>query len=235
MKFNRAFNVIREEANGGEGAAGNSGGASGGGEGGNGEGANGGGSTVSVAEFNKLRTDAEKHKADALKYKQQIDDAKTAKLKETNDWKAIAEAREAELAAERETTTRLQDSYLGERKYTAIQAACQKLGLRPEAVSDLESLDLGDIQVETTNTGKLTVLGAERFAETLKRSKPHWFADKGAPSVNTNGTRVLDTNGAVTTDMLVAAEKEGRKTGDLSKYHSLFKTFQSQRAASTRR
>lgn len=237
--------VLREGATGADGGAGgaggdpsatgNSGGASGGEGGGNGGGSGDGGGSVSRAEFERIQAELNKHKSTAQKLKEQLDADKTNKMKEQNQWKELAEAKERELAEEREKAERLQNSYLDEKKYTAVQAACQKLGLRAEALSDLEMLDLEQVQIETTNTGKINVLGAERFAERLKSLKPHWFATQTAPSVNTNGTRVLDSGGAITPKMLLDAEKEGRKSGDMSKYQTLFKSYQTQRAAQSRR
>ncbi len=187
--------------------------------------------TVSRADHDRALADLHKYKKAAAEATKKEKDAETARLKESNDWKTLAETREAEAKEATEKAERIQSSYIGDRKFNAIKAKCDALGLRPEAVSDLESLDLADIAIETTSTGKINVLGADKFASALKAKKPHWFDAKAAPRVNTNGTRVLDSSDAITAKDLLAAEAEGKKSGDMTKYYDAHKKYQQQRAA----
>lgn len=193
------------------------------------------GDAVARADHERALADMHRYKREAEKLKQEKEEARSAKLKENNQWKELAEAKELEAKSAREEKERIQNSYLAEKKYSAVREKCAALGLRPEAVSDLEMLDLESVQIETTSTGRLNVLGAEKFAERLKATKPHWFADKSAPNVNTKGSRVIDSDGPVTPAAILAAEKEGRKSGDMSKYNELVKKYQTQRAAGMRR
>ncbi len=96
----------------------------------------------------------------------------TNKLKENNQWKELAEAKEKEANDAKAETARIKDSFVGNQKYNAARDKCKALGLRPEAEADLESLDLEAITIETTSTGKINVLGADKFAERLKTVKP---------------------------------------------------------------
>lgn len=218
------------------------GGAGGGGEGNDGGEGGGGGAGdkvdkgdkadhVSRADHERALADLQKFKREAAKLKEEKENEKTNKLKEQNQWKEIAEQREREAKEAREESERIRNSYVGERKFNAVRGKCEALGLRPEAISDLEMLDLEEIQIETTNTGKINVLGADRFAQRLKTLKPHWFADKTPPNVNTKGARINDNGGVLTAADLIAAEREGRKSGDMSKYHELHAKFQQQRKA----
>lgn len=218
---------------GGEGAAGNKGAGAGGAGTGAGTGTNKE-ETVSKAEFDKVLAELHKHKKTATTLKDAADADKTTRMKEQNQWKELAEANEKKAADALAESTRIQTSFLSEKKFSALQSKCTALGLRPEAVSDLEMLDLADITIETTSTGKVNVLGADKYAERLKTLKPHWFTDPKTLNVNTNGTRTHDKGGAVTTQDLIAAEKEARKTGNLAPYHELHKKYQTQRQAANR-
>lgn len=188
--------------------------------------------TVSRAEYMKARDDAERYRKQIEKAKADQDVEKAAKLREQNQHKELADKFEQELKEEREKNAKLIFATTEQAKFSALKDKCAALGIRPEAVADLEMLDLGPIQVETTSTGKTNILGADKFAERLKTLKPHWFADPKAPNVNPSNPRVIDSNtGPVTAEMIYAAEKEGRKSGDMSKYNEMFKKFQTQRAA----
>ena len=184
--------------------------------------------TVSKADLDRALQDLHKFKSQAAKLKEQIDLEKTNQMKAQNQWKDVAEQREREVAEWKGKSEALQTSYLSEKKYQQLSNAAQKLGLRPEALSDLESLDLEEIQIETTSTGKINVLGAEKFAERLKALKPHWFQEKPAPNVNASGQRVQDPPATVTTALILQAQKEGEKSGDMSKYHGLVRQYQQQ-------
>ncbi len=187
---------------------------------------------VSRADHERALADLNKFKKAASELAKREKDLETSRMKEQNQHKELAERYEAEAKEANEKAERIQNSYLSERKFNALRAKCSELGLRPEALSDLEMLDLGDIEIETTSTGKINVLGADKFATQLKTRKPHWFSDKAAPKVNTNGTRVLDSGDAITPKDLLKAEAKGRKAGDMSEYYEMHKKFQQQRLAS---
>lgn len=205
-----------------------------GGAGGAGEGDKGGEKDkvemVSKAEFDRVMADLHKHKKTAQTLKEEREAEKLQKQKEQNQWKEIAEAKEREAAEAKAEAQRIQNSFLGEKKFNAVRDAASKLGLRPEAMGDLEMLDLESVQLETTNTGKINILGADKFAESLKRLKPHWFADPKNPSVNGSGQRVQDGNGKVTIDDLLAAEVAAKKDPTkVAAYHEMHKKYQQQR------
>lgn len=189
---------------------------------------------VSKADHERALADMHKFKRELEKMKTDKETEKTAKMKEQQQWKELAEAKEREASELKSSNDRLQQSYLNEKRFTALKSACEKLGLRAEAAPDLDLVDISEVQIETTSTGKINVLGAEKFAERLKTVRPHWFADKSAPSVNTSGARVIDTGGVITPEMLINAEKEGRKKGDLSEYTSLHQKYRSQLAGARR-
>lgn len=183
--------------------------------------------TVERAEFEKVLTEMHAHKKRAKELEATVESTRVNELKAKEEWKTIAEENEKKAKEREEENSRLKNSYLNEKKFGAVQAAAQKLGLRPEAVSDLEMLSLDPVQVETTNTGRINVLNADKFAERIKAQKPHWFGTGAAPNVNTGGPTITD-GGSITVDQIVAAEKEGRKSGDMSKYKTLMKQYREQ-------
>lgn len=192
----------------------------------------GGAEMVSKAEFDKVLAEMHKYKKAAKDSEKEKTDRTTEALKAQEKWKEVADGYEKRMQELEADNSRLLNSYVSEKRFEAVRMECQKLGLRTEALSDLEMLDLEALQVETTNTGKTTILGAARFAQRLKTSKPHWFSNTKSASVNTGGNRVIDDGGeAVTIDDVLKAEKEGRKSGDLSKYYALHKKYSQQRSA----
>lgn len=242
MWRNRIFGgMLHEEKDGDGGGAGGSGGGSGG-DGSGGDGGEGGGTgdkgkpaTVSKADHDRALADLQKFKKEAAQLKADKKAAEDAKLKETNDYKTLAEQREAELTEIRTENERIKSAIVAEKKFNTVAEECRKLGLLPGAASDLEMLDLDAVQVETTSTGKTNILGADKFAARLKAAKPHWFGGKSTSHVNTGKPGVLeDADGAITIDQLVELEKDAKKTGDKSKYTAAFNKYQQQRAKAQR-
>lgn len=187
---------------------------------------------VTRADHDRALADMQKYKRENEKLRAEKADEKSAKLKEEKRFEELAAAKEQEAKEAREEADKVRNSFLGEKKFNTVRSAAEKLGLRPEAVSDLETLDLSTIQIETTSTGKINVLGADKFAERLKTLKPHWFAPKQTQKVNTNGTRVLDTDGGeITTRMIMEAEAAGKKAGNMAAYQEMVKKYQQQRVA----
>lgn len=188
-------------------------------------------SVINPADHQRAIDDMLKHKEALSKANAELELIKTTKLKEANDYKTLAEKYEAELATTKAENKKIQEAIIERERTSALKSKVVAMGLRPEAESDLDSLDLAALRIETTSTGKINVLGVGEFAERLKAAKPHWFTDKTPPNVNTNTTRVLDSGGAITPQDLIAAEREGRKTKNMSGYQELMKKYQTQRAA----
>jgi len=181
---------------------------------------------VDRAAYDSVTADMHRFKEEARKLKESIESAATGKLKEQSQFKELAERYEGENKTLKEENARIRTSIVEDKKFSTVRAAAQKLGIRAEAVSDLEGLDLTEVAVETTSTGKINILGADKFAERVKTLKPHWFTTGNTGNVNTQSTRVNDDGtAAVSTADLIAAEREGRKSGDMSKYHDLHKRY----------
>jgi hypothetical protein len=238
----RFFKMAPEGDNGSAGGA--SGGAAGNAGAGNandkgGAGGNAGSRTINPDDHDRALADLHKYKGKATELEQRLtaiererENEKTRKLQEQGEFKTLAEQYQKERDDAKKEADTLKSAYVDDKKFDKVRAACEKLGLRSEAIADLEMLDLNGVSVETTSTGKIIVHGADKFAEAVKAKKPHWFTGPKAPNVDTNGTRVLDgsAGGTVTARDLLNAETEGKKSGDMSKYRKLFAQYQAQRA-----
>lgn len=187
--------------------------------------------TVSKSEFDKVLKEMHVFKKKAQEAEKIASEAKLAKLKEENKWKEYGEEKEKEAKEARERSELLVKSFTESQRLNAVRVEATKLGIRPEAASDLNMLDLEEIQVETTNTGKVNVLGADKFAQRLKTLKPHWFQSKADPKINAGGNRVHDgsSGDAITATAVMKAEIEGKKKGDLTEYYALHKKFTEQK------
>ena len=187
--------------------------------------------TVSWEDHQRALADLQKHKQKALKLEEERKTSQTQELKAKEQWKLLAEQKEQEANTYKAESENLKKSFVNEKKFSAIKDEAAKLGLRPEAMSDLELLDLEDISVETTSTGRINVLGAKTFAERVKTLKPHWFQNAQV-TVNGSAPRVSDTHtGLVSAKDIYDAEKAYRKSGkpeDFQKYQEMHLKFRKQ-------
>lgn len=173
---------------------------------------------------------------DLHRYKSQVKDLQTKlasveeqKLKEREDWKSLYEIeKEARTNAEL-ASNKTQESYLAEKKFSAIKEAALRFGIRPEALDDLSLLSLDQVQIESTSTGRLNVLGADTAVQELKRTRPYWFSDNRPPNVNTTTVGVGPQDGPVTWQTLQKLEREGKKSGDMSAYKQAYTIYNKQR------
>ena len=187
--------------------------------------------TVARADYEALNAKLKSQDAQLAKFKEEQKTNQDKELKQQNKWQTLAEQKEADAIAARAESTQLKNSYLNDRKFSTVKESCVKSGLRPEALVDLELIDLSDVVVETTSTGKINVLGSDKFAERLKTLRPHWFTDK-PPVVYSSGVKILDPTGPVSLDQLYAVEKECKKSGDMTKYKEAFNKYTEQRKMS---
>lgn len=182
---------------------------------------------VEKERLDRAVDDVHKFKSKAKEYEDRLKAMEEERLREKEDYKTIAERRQQEAEEYKSKYDNLNQAVVNRERYHAVKDAAMKAGIRD--VNDLDLLPLEDLQVETTSTGRINVLGAEAFIEKQKMLKPHWFGPKGAPNVNTNSVGVTHS-GKVSGDDLVKLEREARKTGDYSKYKDAFSRYQKQRA-----
>jgi len=121
-------------------------------------------------------------------FSKQLDDLKKNGLKAKEDYKALYEQAEKEkqdLATDNEKKTK---SFFNTMRFLTVKDEAQKLGIRTEAMPDLSSLDMSELEVKMADDGLIRVSGAKEWAEKAKKLKPHWFKAANDPVINAGGT-----------------------------------------------
>lgn len=166
---------------------------------------------VSQDVFERTKKDMFKYKEEAEKAKKLMDEQRLQRLKETQNWEAVAKEKEQEAESERLRRQTLESSIIQHQKFMALKTEALKQNMHPSSIDDLELLDLPEVTVETTSTGKILVQGAERAIAGLKTLRPHWFK-QNAPSINPNTPETLQVNpNKMTLEELKKIEQEYKK------------------------
>jgi DNA repair ATPase RecN len=135
----------------------------------------------------EARDMAEKNEALAKK----IQEIENAKLESQGEYRKLYEE---QLQKTEQYESKYKDvlgKVVEDKKVSAVRELAMKRNIRPEALEDLNMIDMSGVIVETTDQGRYSVLGADSFVEKLQSAKPHWFTDSKAPNVN-NGTGDFD-------------------------------------------
>lgn len=185
---------------------------------------------VSKSELNKVLADMHKYKQAAKDAEERVKTKETEELKAKENWKKLYEESEKRAVDAETKSKKISDSFVNHQKFSTLKSYADKLGLRPEASDDLEKVDLDDIVVETTNTGKFSIIGADKAAERLKQTKPHWFTAPGAPNINVNSPSVVN-GGEISLADVEKARVQYMKTknaADTKSYQDAITKFKSQ-------
>lgn len=174
------------------------------------------GAVNDMMSFKKRATEAE----DKLKANEMND------LKKREEWKEVARISQEETAEAKKDSKLLRESIVFEKKKTALQAEAIKIGIRKEALQDIELMDFDDVGIETTSSGGINVIGADLAIQKIKTLRPHWFGGKTG-NVNSLIPEVVQGSGIEYKD-IVAAEKKAKETGDYAPYYKVMKQYKSQ-------
>lgn len=184
--------------------------------------------TVSVEAYKKAMDDMHKYKKQLREIESTKKQAELQSLKEKQEWQKVAEIKEREAAEAREQKEKLTKAVVTDKKMSAIREAAMKAGILDSALDDIELLNWNEVEVETTSTGRINVIGADDGVKRLKTLKPHWFG-KSATKVN---SKIPETNNqktdVVTVEKLTKLRKEAMQSGDYSAYEPAFKEYQAQ-------
>ena len=186
---------------------------------------------VSKEAYEKVMADMHKYKKQLKEFEAKNKEAEMKVLKEKQEWQKIAELKEQEAKEALEQKERMTKAIVTDKKLSAIREAALKHGVLESALEDMDFLDWSSVQVETTSTGRINVLGVEDAVKRVKTLKPHWFG-KPAPKINGKVPETKGTDGIVTVEKLNKLRKEAMKSGDYSAYEPAFKAFQAQQANS---
>ncbi len=186
---------------------------------------------VSQAAFDRVSNDMHAFKKAAKDAQEKLKAIETEKLTKNNEFKTLYEQEKNAREAAEKTSKDLKDSFINEKKYSAVKAQAMAAGLKPEALDDLDMIDFTDVVVETTSTGKTNVLGVEAQIKKLQAAKPHWFGGKTTPKINSGNPRVIEGaegGDKITVEQVRKAEKEAKKTGDMKPYYNLINRYRAQ-------
>lgn len=183
---------------------------------------------VPKAELEKVLAEVHKWKGQAKELSVKSAAEREKLLMEQGRWEELAKEKDGRLRELEERDARTKEAFINEKKYSAVREAAVKSGILPNALPDLELIGLDKVQVETTSTGRINVLGVESAIENLKLSRPHWF---GAPRTVVAGSspNVSAPGGLVTAADLVKLSTEARKSGDYTAYEKANRQFKQQK------
>lgn len=188
------------------------------------------GEKVSYSQFKSVKDDMHRFKEEARKKDEELKSLRDKDLKDKEQWKEYGAAKEKEATDWKSKFETLSESIRDRHKLSAVREACLKLGLVETAMDDLELIELKDVVVETTSTGRVNVIGAKAAAERIKSIRPHWFSDKRVPNVNPNAPGVQSAqSGKVSYSDLSKLEEEARKSGDYTEYKKAVMAAKNQR------
>lgn len=174
---------------------------------------------IAESEFKSVVQQSIDRKKKIKELEDQLRAKDEALAKTQNDYKTLYETEKTSREAAEGENSRIKESLVMEKKWSAVESAAVKAGIRDDALDDLSRLPLSEVLVETTSTGKINVLGVEQFIAKLKAKKPHWFETRNTrlnpdtPTVN-GGKRI-------SWDDVAKARTEANKTGDWTKYKKL--------------
>jgi len=183
---------------------------------------------VSKEAYEKVMQDMHKYKKALKEIESSKKQQELQSLKEKQEWQKIAEIKEQEANQEREERTKLTKAVVTDKKMSAIREAAMKAGVLDSALDDIDLLNWNDVEVETTSTGRINVLGADDAVKRLKTLKPHWFG-KSVGKVNSKIPETTKQNSdVVTLEKIIKLRKEAVQSGDYSAYEPAFKQYQAQ-------
>ncbi len=186
---------------------------------------------VSRAELEKAVQASESYKKDMLKYKDDNaalrNDNETKereRLKGQEDQTAyIANLENSNAELEQKDKSR-SEAFINSQRKAAVKEGCLKAGIIPEAMSDLDLLDMNAVQVELTDRGTVNVLNADAFVLNLVNTRKHWFKGSKRPNFNGGG----GGNEPIVTTKLTAAYMNELETKKPEEYKKLMPAYMKQ-------
>lgn len=178
---------------------------------------------IPKTEFKRVLSDMHKFKTRYRELESKLKERDMTELKKREEWQKLADHFEKESQQYREQFEGLQTALVRDKKISEVKNYAIKSGIRQEALEDLEILDMDDVQIETTSTGRYNVLGADKFVNRLKVNRPHWFG-KTYTGVNTKDPEVVKAE-SVSYEQIKKIADKARRTGDYSEYERALKKY----------
>lgn len=136
-------------------------------------------------DFLRFKQEAKELREQNLKLQEQLKMKEESVLQEKQSYKELYERKSQEVDEYKGKLSEQQNTFFNSLKNQEIEKQALKLGIRSEALEDIRTLDQNSVLLETTSQGHVNVLGATEFVEDLKKKRPYWFKQQGAPMINT--------------------------------------------------
>jgi hypothetical protein len=183
---------------------------------------------VPKSELDKVVKESISRKERIKSLESKVDQLLEQRAKEKEDYKGLYETtrqRAEELEQKYESQT---NAIAWNAKNTALRSEAQAQGILPQALDDLDAISHDDLVIETTSTGRFSVLGVKEKVQRLKSEKPHWFKSTKT-RINSDTPDVTDAKvQAVTMEQLNKAKVDANKSGDWSQYEKLLRSYVAQ-------
>lgn len=186
---------------------------------------------VPKAELAKTLDELHKYKKQVKELQLKSEQENAARLKEKEDWKALAELREKEANELKAARERDLFNIERDRKLNAALATLKKEGLIDEAEKLLDKDSLDDLVIEHTDQGRYIVHGKDALVQRWKKELPFAFRNEKPPKINSGGGKTTDVGaGDVTAESVNNAEMQW-KSGKITKddYLNVVKLFSQKR------
>lgn len=179
--------------------------------------------TVDRDLLEKFKQDNIKAKKRMQELEAQLEVERRNKLKEKEDWKSYAETLEKELESTKTERQALSQAMIYDKKVEAIRISALNTGIRKDAIKHLEKFGTDGVEIETTSTGRINVLGADQFVARLKAEAPYLFDVKGS-KVNAESPSMIGKS-EITIEKLNELRDHWKKTGDSAPYQAALLEF----------
>lgn len=114
----------------------------------------------------------------------ELEEIRTNKLKEQNQWKDLYEREQQKAAELGKKLTSISTTLVEDKMKAAIEKEAAAAGILPSALEDLDLVDRSMIEIETTSQGRVNFHNVKEFVDSLKIKKPHWFGSRQEPNIN---------------------------------------------------
>lgn len=166
----------------------------------------------------------EKYKNDLIRFKKEAREAmelaeqlktklkekENATLIEKEQYKELWEQEKQRAAEYENKITEFKQSYLEDKKRSAIEKEAIKLGIKPNYLRFVYSEAGDSVEIETTSAGNINVLGAKEFMESFRESNPDLFKNEKAPYTN-NARPQMNTGKTLTPMEIIKLQKKDPK------------------------
>ena len=135
-------------------------------------------------DFLRFKHESKELKSQNEQLQAQLESLKEQSLVEKQNYKQLYENEKTKTEQLAEENRKVQSTFFGSLKNQELQKEAMRLGIREEALADLNLLDTSAVITETTSSGSVNILGATEFMEQIKQTRPYWFKQQGAPVIN---------------------------------------------------